>query len=159
MSVLSKITGVTITPELYREVLESALRNKLALQETDGIHVMPSILNVALTPEFRAAYTDKVSVLVRKHLSLPGLSKMVIDTRSGKNASNLFVLSPVESWFREEAGHLVAIQEITPCVVTIYDPHYEELQKIPTPEFLKHWDFDGRSAILIAVPIRIFSGV
>lgn len=151
MSVLSEITGVPITPKLYGEVLESALRHKLAVQEEEGIHVMPFVLNVVLTPEFKDTYPNKVSVEFRKKLSLPELSEMVKKTRRRGRISKLFVLSPVESWLRAETGHLVAIQEIKSCEVTIFDPHYKELQEVPTSEFLIHWDFDERSAILVAV--------
>ena len=151
MSAFSQITGVNITPELYTGFLQTALKHKLAEQESEGIRVSAFALNVFSTPEFKHQFSNSdVAVAFRRGLSLDELSEIATATKNKKSPTyKLFVLLPFQSWANELGGHLVSLQEISPTKATVYDPNLGEKRIIPNTEFNQRWQYDNKSAIFI----------
>ena len=113
LSAFSAITDINITPELYEEILESALRNGQAEQKDEGVQVMPFAFNLFKTLEFAKKFGTEVTVSYRQNLSTVDLSEIAKQTRSYKNPSyKLFVFLPFSSWEDPDGAHLVTLKEI-----------------------------------------------
>lgn len=153
MSVFSEITGASITPELYEGFLQTALKHRLTERDSEGIKVLPFVLNVFSTPEFKQKFpSSDITVAYRRTLSLAEMSDIIKTTKNKTNPSyKLFVFLPFSSWTRADGGHMVTLQEINSTETTIYDPKIGEKRILPNAEFNRRWEHDNKSAIFVFV--------
>lgn len=148
MSVFSTITGVTVTPEIYENFLQTALHHGLAVKEDQGIKVFPFALNLLMTPDFRNKFNSDVKVAYRNNLSSADLS-VIAESAKQKSSYKTFILLPMSSVNLPGQGHLVALQEISPDGMTVYDPKIGEEQTLSNEELERRRKFSENGAIFI----------
>ena len=154
LSIISIISKIPITSELYDSFLALALKHKLATQKGQEIQVFPTILNILTTPEYETAFPlQKTAIVYKKDLTLSDISKVVQDlddlNNKKKQSNKLFALCPVSSWKDKGGGHAVVLQKIGHNTVTVNDPNETNKKEIPRDEFNNHWKYNHNSAIFV----------
>lgn len=148
-SVFSTVTGVDISEALYRQYLKTATTHGFGkVTEDQEVQVYPYILNALQLPAFERKYLKNTTVARKSNESLAHLSELVKRTRQRKGGYKLFVLLPISSQSFIDKGHFVALQQIGPDTVMVFDPKLGQVE-MSHQDLENRWEHSGNSAILV----------